>query len=66
MKYRVFVQDVGRDGFSGFDDVEAISSKDAISQVSSPGWKYIAIPHARKDLWPDRNGNVSREATSFK
>ena len=87
-RYRVFVQDVGDEGFSGYGhaDVDADSPLDAIFQVTgcvrtSPvgrrwlsgavppsewGDRLIALPHSRKDLWPDgKTGKVPDEALSF-
>ena len=67
-KYRVFVQDVGQSGYSGFTDAQARSPLDAVLQVSSPsgtwaGKNLIALTHDRKDLWPHpKTGAVSPEA----
>jgi len=70
IKYRVFVQDVGDEGFSGVADVEAPNPQSAVSVFAyTPAgatWHnktLIALPHTRKDLWPDgKTGAVSQEA----
>lgn len=68
VRYRVFVQDVGQSGYSGFTDVQARSPLDAVLQVSNPsgtwaGKNLIALPRDRKDLWPHpKTGVVSPEA----
>ena len=70
--YRVFVQDVGRTGYSGMRDCKASSPQEAIRlllefQHERPGeWKYIAIPHSRRDLWPNgQTGAVTKEALNY-
>lgn len=73
MKFRIFVQDVGRSGYSGFKEVEAVSTKAAVKGLKVPSWRsefstsklpyYIALPNNRKDLWPDgQTGQVPKEA----
>lgn len=53
-KYRIFVQDVGKSGFSGFTDVDAYSVRHALETCKVHDLrKYIALPHSRRDLWPD-------------
>lgn len=71
-KYRVFVRDVGKRGYSGLRDAEADSVAEAIIIASRkrrrlPRLPYlIALPHDRKDLWPDgKTGKVSPEALEF-
>ena len=78
MKYRVFVEDVGRNKFSGVGDAEAATPRKAIYKASAidpgseflPTWygrKLIALPHSRKDLWPNgKTGSVPREALNFR
>jgi hypothetical protein len=74
MTFRVFVQDVGESGFSGVDDINAPDSLKAIMKFAYPpggltwyGKKLIALPHDRKDLWPDgQTGHVPEEALSFR
>ncbi len=74
MKYRVFVQDVGRSGFSGVRDINAASPTEAVKPYAFPkggttwhGKKLIALPHDRKDLWPDgKTGEVPREALEYR
>lgn len=69
VRYRVFVQDVGQSGYSGFTDAEAATPFDAVCQVSGMasgmwgGKNLIALPRDRKDLWPHpKTGAVSPEA----
>jgi len=66
-RYRVFVQDVGTDGFSGFSDVALAHLLPAQAAVLEAGkgkstWagrKLIALPFDRTDLWPNsRTGKV--------
>lgn len=72
--YRIFVEDVGPGRFScsGFGDIIASSPDDAI-QKTSKSWKwqgnrrFLALPHTRKDLWPDgKTGEVPAEAYLFR
>ncbi len=53
--YRIFAQDVGRNGYSGVEDVTARTPADAASRARAGGcWgKLIAIAHAKRNLWPD-------------
>lgn len=67
-KYRVFSQDVGKYGYSGVKDVMADSPRSAVNKVGQAweGEKMIALPHGRKDLWPDgQTGRVPREALRY-
>lgn len=76
-QYRVFVEDVGPDRFSGLADAEAPGPRTAIVMVTDvdereddllllDGLKLIALPHSRKDLWPDGStGIVPDEAFRF-
>jgi len=74
MKYRVFVQDIGITGFSGVSDIVAKSPSKAIKSFAKPkftntwyGRKLIAIPHNKKELWPNGlTGIVPKEALSYK
>jgi hypothetical protein len=75
--YRIFVNDfeaadcyndqVPWDGwaYSGLEDVEANSVEEVLDRFASvprTGY-YLALPHTRKDLWPDgKTGRVSKEA----
>ncbi len=63
-KYRVFVQDVGESGYSGFTDAVADSVDDALQDFRAVGGpKFIALPYSRRDLWPHpTTGRVSTEA----
>lgn len=66
-KFRVFEQDVGAHGYSGVRDVLASSPMRAVRLISKLGHldgnQLIALPHTRKDLWPDgRTGRVRPEA----
>lgn len=73
-KYRVFVQDVGRSGFSGLQDAMAECPEDAVAHFAVPeggktlhGQKLIALPHSRKDLWPHPTlGSVPKEALQYR
>lgn len=55
--YRVFVQDVGRSGYSAVCDMTAYRPRDAVARADHkwPAWKgkHIALNHDRKHLWPD-------------
>jgi hypothetical protein len=82
VKYRVFVEDVGPGKFSGAGvpvklrgGIEAESPREAIDKSKAawpPGgntWygrRLIALPHDRKDLWPNgKTGAVPKEALRF-
>ncbi len=82
-KYRVFVEDVGPGKFSAAGvpvklrgGIEAATPREAIdkSKVANPkgtnewlGRRLIALPHDRRDLWPDgQTGAVPREALRFR
>lgn len=79
-KFRIFVQDVGRSGYSGYKDVEAGSASAAVHKIAPRGVcpccglqlrggvhpHLIAVPHSRKDLWPDwQTGRVPQEALNY-
>lgn len=69
MRYRVFAQDVGKSGYSGVKDITAESPRGALAKVP-PAWegeRMIALPHTRKDLWPNgKTGAVPREALRYR
>ena len=54
-KYRVFVQDVGQTGYSGYADAIAWTGAEAVRKMKRPDLdgKLIAIRHSDKHLWPD-------------
>lgn len=52
-KYRIFIQDVGKNGYSGYADTQATSRREAESQYSHAPARIVALPHNRRDLWPD-------------
>jgi hypothetical protein len=54
-KFRVFVQDVGRTGYSGYADAIAWNSGEAVRKMHRPdlAGKLIAIRETDKHLWPD-------------
>lgn len=62
--FRIFVQDVGKKGYSGLSDIEAYTVEHALDLVGAvSSKKYIALPHTRKDLWPNgKTGRVTEEA----
>jgi hypothetical protein len=69
-KYRLFVQDVGISGYSGLYDVQAASSLAARKLARDEGRrrraKVLALPHDRRELWPDgQTGEVPRAALEF-
>ena len=76
--YRIFVQDVGRSGYScaggrGSSSIVADSPAAAIekkiAQGGCQGWegKFIALPYSRRDLWPDgQTGKVPKEALLYR
>lgn len=70
MRYRVFVQDVGESGYSGVRDITAKAPYNAITKWVNKYWpryKFIALPHSRKDLWPHKTtGAVPTEALQYK
>jgi hypothetical protein len=66
-KFRIFAQDVGVAGYSAVVDLDGMSAQDAVhfADREYPRWKgkHIALPHSRKDLWPDdKTGTVPPEA----
>lgn len=69
MRFRIFTQDVGDSGYSGVCDVVAESMNEALQKAPPRAWrreKYIALPHSRRDLWPDgKTGELSPEAVRF-
>lgn len=73
-KYRVFVQDVGTDGYSGFCDVlvaKLLPAQAAVLEAGNgsltwAGRKLIALPFDRRDLWPNnQTGEVPPEALKW-
>ena len=80
MMYRVFVEDVGPGKFSAIKDAEAKNPRRAILDVTKVdgftgapdfmtwnGRRLIALPHHRKDLWPNgKTGAVSAEALKYR
>lgn len=71
--YRLFVEDVGKGRFSamGVPEVRAANPKAAIQAGFGPalwnGKRIIALPHERKDLWPnEKTGEVPEEALNFR
>ena len=54
-KFRIFVQDVGTEGYSaaGRSDVFAANASDALEKGRVSGWKCIAVAHQSRHLWPD-------------
>lgn len=73
-RYRVFVQDVGTDGYSGFCDVyvaKILPPEAAVLEAGNgsrvwAGRKLIALPFDRRDLWPNsQTGQVPPEALKF-
>jgi hypothetical protein len=73
MSYRLFVEDIGRGKFSamGIAEVRAKSPQAAIEKGFGPskwnGKRIIALPHDRKDLWPDgQTGDVPEEALEYR
>jgi hypothetical protein len=73
MSYRLFVEDVGKGKFSamGVAEVRAANPKAAIRAGFGPslwnGKRIIALPHERKDLWPDgQTGEVPEEALEYR
>ncbi len=73
-KWRVFVQDIGKAGYSGLSDVPANSAKDALTQFYAanpschiPHTKLLPLPHSRVDLWPNgKTGAVSLAALEYR
>lgn len=62
-KYRLFVQDIGDAGYSGYFDIEASDATEAIMWADHRiRHKLIALPFSRRDLWPDGDGNVKAVA----
>lgn len=73
-RYRVFVQDVGTDGYSGFCDVDVsklLPVKLAVlyagnGSLTWGGRKLIALPFDRRDLWPNsKTAEVPRQALEW-
>jgi hypothetical protein len=72
-KFRLFVQDVGKHGFSGYGTADIYASTPqravniGVNRWGRPPRDLIALPHSRLDLWPDgQTGQVTREALEFK
>lgn len=69
--FRIFAQDIGRNGYSGVTDQVALSPHAAVVMADAvyPAWrgKHIALPHDRKDMWPHpTTGRVPPEALKYK
>lgn len=72
--FRIFVQDVGKTGYSSLDQVRADNPVDAILPFCTDprtrtvhGRKLIALPDDRRDLWPNsETGKVSKEALRYR
>lgn len=65
--YAFFVQDVGTEGYSraGLNDVPAKSPSEAIAKrvPRNFGWKTIALPVNRRELWPDGKTGLLSDAS---
>jgi hypothetical protein len=73
-KYRMFVQDVGRHGYSGYGrrDIDAgswIEAREIAFRTELRNWKgpeVLLLSHAKKHLWPDgKSGQVPRAALKY-
>lgn len=73
MQFRIFVQDVGPYGYSGYTDVSAADPKEALAAIGEGKGQgkrrrplFIALPKSRKDLWPDgKTGRVPQESLRY-
>lgn len=65
MKWRIFVEDVGKDRYSGFLDISANSLADAKRKTNralgNREVNAVTLPHTRKDWWPDKTGRLGWE-----
>jgi hypothetical protein len=60
MLYRIFVRDVGQQGYSGLRDVRARTVKQALAKFRGSNRYFLALSHNRRDLWPNsRTGKVA-------
>lgn len=60
MKYRLFAQDIGKDGYSGLRDIGCPGSQGdsdalriAYEESQQRGARVLPLRHTRKDMWPD-------------
>lgn len=72
MKVRIFCQDVGTTGYSGYDDdedglVNPMRLKNRLKVLNSAHQhNHIAIPRDMRELWPDgKTGEVPKEALRY-
>ena len=65
-EYRIFVQDVGENGYSALSDITGAADQAEALRIAGRirfECAVLVLPHARRDLWPDsKTGLVTAEA----
>lgn len=66
-KYRIFTSDIGPMQFSALCDVYTAQPSKTVEKTSFRfNTTAIALPHTRKDLWPDgQTGKLSDDSKDY-
>lgn len=67
MVYRIFTSDIGPMQFSALKDVDTADPFKTIEDVAARfSTVALALPHTRRDLWPDgQTGKLSEDCIKF-